>query len=106
MPVAKKKTVKKAAPKKAAPKTKPKTAAQKKATAVKASTEEKLAASALKWIDEAAGLLRKGVSTTASTSAKARVEAKQRAQTLLTKAHGSLSQALDESTSFLKKALK
>jgi len=105
MPVAKKKTPK-AAPKKAAPKTKSKTAAQKTATAVRSSTEEKLAASALKWIDEAASLLRKGVNTTASTSAKARIEAKQKAQTLLTKAHGTLSQALDEGTSFLKKAIK
>ncbi|HEY5792149.1 MAG TPA: hypothetical protein VIS74_02550 [Chthoniobacterales bacterium] len=101
MPAAKKKT-QTAAPKKAAPKT----TAQKKAAAVRSSPEEKLATNALKWIDEAADLLRKGVNTTASSSAKARFEAKQKAHTLLTKAHGTLSQALTDGTSLLQKAIK
>lgn len=111
MPATKKKTpslaARKSIPKsKPAPKAKAKTASQKKASAVRSSPEETLAASALKWIDEAASLLRTGVHKTASTTANARIDSKQKAHALLTKAHGNLSKALSEGTSLLHGALK
>lgn len=62
-------------------------------------------ANALKLVDEAAALLRKGISTSASTTDKARLEAKKKAHTLLNKASSSLSGILDESTSVLRKVI-
>ncbi len=54
------------------------------------SKEDKLATSALKLIDQAAGLLRKGVVTGAGTTEKARTEAKHRAHSILTEATSAL----------------
>lgn len=67
--------------------------------------EQKLASSALKLVDQAAALLRQGIRTSANTSEKARLEAKQRAHTLLTKASSSLSDALNEGSSTLHKLI-
>lgn len=70
-----------------------------------ASREHKVATSALKLVDEAAELLRKGISTSADTSEKARLEAKKQAHALLGKAKTSLEGLLDESTSVLRKVI-
>lgn len=67
--------------------------------------EQKLASSALKLVDQAAALLRQGIRTSANTSEKARLETKQRAHTLLTKASSSLSDALNEGSSTLHKLI-
>jgi hypothetical protein len=67
--------------------------------------EEKLANSALKLIDEAASLLRKGVKTTADVSEKNREAARKRAHGLLTKATSSLGGLLDSGSSALHKAI-
>lgn len=69
------------------------------------SKEEKLAASALKLIDEAAAALRKGVTVSAQTTAKSRETAKKRAHSLLGKAHDTLTQAVDAGTSTLHKVI-
>ncbi len=60
---------------------------------------------ALKLVDEAAGLLRKGITTSASTTGKAREEAKKKAHALLTKASSSLESLLSEGTSALRKTI-
>ncbi len=88
MPASKKKPAKKSTKKTATPRSH--------------STSE---ANALKLVDEAAALLRKGISTGASTTDKARLEAKKKAHTLLNKASSSLSGILDESTSVLRKVI-
>ena len=62
--------------------------------------------SALKLVDEAAALLRKGISTSADTSEKARLEARKKAHSLIDKASESLSDLLDESASVLRKVAK
>lgn len=67
--------------------------------------EHQAAKAALKLVDEAAGLLRRGISTTASTSEKARLEAKQRAHSLLNEASSSLQSLLGSGTSTLRKAI-
>ena len=93
MPTSKKKTVKKTVAPKKAVKRKP------------ASREHKLATSALKLVDEAAELLRKGISTSANTSEKARLEAKKKAHSLLGKAKSSLEELVDDSASVLRKVI-
>lgn len=110
------KPAKKSAPKKAAPKTKAKKSSARKKSSAKKTTsvkhskpaghrEQKLASSALKLVDQAAALLRQGIRTSANTSEKARLEAKQRAHTLLTKASSSLTDALNEGSSTLHKLI-
>lgn len=105
------KPAKKSASKKVAVKTTAKkSSTRKKPASVKHSKpagprEQKLASSALKLVDQAAALLRQGIRTSANTSEKARLEAKQRAHTLLTKASSSLSDALNEGSSTLHKLI-
>jgi hypothetical protein len=70
-----------------------------------ASREHKVATSALKFVDEAAELLRKGISTGADTSEKARLEAKKKAHALLGRAKTSLEGLLDGSTSVLRNVI-
>lgn len=86
----------------AAPKS---TAAKAKPSRPAGPREEKLANSALKLIDEAASLLRKGVKTTADVSEKNREAARKRAHTLLTKATSSIGGLLDSGSSALHKAI-
>ena len=62
--------------------------------------------SALKFVDEAAALLRKGINTTADSSEDVRREARKKAHGLLDKASESLSDLLDESASVLRKVTK
>lgn len=92
MPAAKKKPAKKPA---------------KKATSQKTtvSREHSVTQSALKLVDEAAALLRKGISTGSDSSEKARLAAKKKAHSLLNKATDSLSDVLDESASVLRKVI-
>lgn len=114
---AKKKTSRKSPAKKAATKkaparkvvkktTKP---AKKKTTAAKSQPagprEQAIANNALKLVDQAAALLRKGIRTSADTSAKTRLQAKQQAHTLLTKASSTLGGLLSDSTSVLHKVI-
>lgn len=113
-----KKPTKKAAPKspkkpaaaKAAPKTKTakkttKPAAAKSSTRPLGAREQKLASSALKLVDEAAALLRKGITTTADVSEKNRLAAKKRAHGLLNKATSSLSSILEGGSDALHKVI-
>jgi hypothetical protein len=67
--------------------------------------EHEIASSALKLVDQAAALLRQGIRTSADTSEKTRLEAKQKAHTLLNKASSSLSGLLSGSTSTLRNVL-
>ncbi|MCX6970607.1 MAG: hypothetical protein NTV93_10715 [Verrucomicrobia bacterium] len=92
MPATKKKTAKKSA-KKPAGKPAPK------------SHDHSVTSSALKLVDEAAALLRKGISTGSDSSEKARLEARKKAHTLLSKASTSLSDVLDGSASILRKVI-
>lgn len=90
--------------------TKKKPAAVKKPTAVKkvkstASPEHKAATAALKLVDEAATMLRSGISTSAKTTEKTRLEAKKKAHSLLNKASSSLAEVLGSGTSVLRKAI-
>ena len=95
-----------ASKKKPAPKPATKTPAKKAAAKRKpVSREHKVAATALKLVDEAAVLLRKGISTSASTSEKARLEAKKKAHALLGKAKSSIEELLDDSASVLRKVI-
>lgn len=87
--------------KKAAPKSKKPTAAKK----AKVTPEDRLATSALKFIDDAATLLRKGVTSGKNTAIDARQEAKKRAQTLLNRAHNDLGKALDLGASEARKVI-
>lgn len=116
MPATKKKTSK-SAPKKSSTKTANKPAkktagkhsrkpAQKTAHRASPKPREHAAAEgALQLVNEAAALLRKGISTSADTTEKARLEAKAKAHSLLTKASSSLSDLLGGSTSLLRKAI-
>jgi hypothetical protein len=63
--------------------------------------EEAIANDALKLIDQAAGLLRKAIRSGAETSHTRRLEAKQQAHTLLTKASSTLGHVLDRGASTL-----
>lgn len=67
--------------------------------------EEAIANDALKLVDKAAGLLRKAIRSGAETSQTTRLEAKQQAHTLLTKASSALGQVLSEGTSTLHKVI-
>jgi hypothetical protein len=67
--------------------------------------EEALANDALKLVDKAAGLLRKAIRSGAETSRTTRLEAKQQAHSLLTKASSALAQVINESTSTLHKVI-
>ena len=93
MPSTKKKTSKKSAPKPAA---KP---AQK-------SKDHSVTESALKLVDEAAALLRKGINTSSDATDTARREARKKAHSLLDKASESLSDLLEGSASVLRKVSK
>ena len=79
--------------------------ATKKKTAPK-SKDYSVSESALKLVDEAAALLRKGINTTADSSEEARREARKQAHSLFDKASESLSDLLDESASVLRKIAK
>jgi ElaB/YqjD/DUF883 family membrane-anchored ribosome-binding protein len=95
MPATKKKPAKKSASKSAPSTSKPAPKAK----------EHSVTASALKLVDEAAALLRKGISTGADSSEKARLEARKKAHSLLNKASSSLSDVLDGSASVLRKVI-
>jgi len=69
----------------AAPKAKPAAKATPKPKLDPASAEHKVAAMALKFIDEASELLGTAITASAETSEKARTSAKKKAHTLLTK---------------------
>lgn len=67
--------------------------------------EDALANDALKLVDKAAGLLRKAIRSGAETSRTTRLEARQQAHGLLTKASSALAQVLSEGTSTLHKVI-
>jgi hypothetical protein len=94
-------TTKKPAAKKS-PAKKPAAAKARKPTV---SREDKVAASALKLVDEAASLLRKGIVTGSTATERAREDAKKKAQVLLNKASASLGDLLTGSTSALRKVI-
>lgn len=98
------KAVRKAPVKKAARKP-----AKKKTAAAKARPagprEQAIAHNALKLVDQAAAALRKGIRTSADTSEKARLQAKQQAHSLLTKASTTLGDLLSGGTSALRKVI-
>ena len=62
--------------------------------------------SALKLVDEAAALLRKGINTSSDATDTARREARKKAHSLLDKASESLSDLLEGSASVLRKVSK
>ena len=98
MPATKKKTVTKV--------TKAKTPAKNTTVNRKpVSREQKIASSALKFVDEAAVMLRKGISSSANTSEKARLEAKHKAHVLIGKAKSSLEELIDDGASVLRKVV-
>ena len=68
--------------------------------------EHKLADQSLKFVDEAAALLRTGIQEGAAMTAKSRIAAKKKAHNLLGKASHNLSKAIEESTSVLQDLLK
>lgn len=105
MPTKKKTTAKKHVTKKPASKKAKKT--KRKGTTAKhgSSAENRLAKEALQLVDQAANLLRSGIRTTATTSAKAREQTKKRAHSLLGRASAQLEGALDSGTSLLRKAI-
>lgn len=101
MPTAKRKsTPKKSASSKS--KTKPRPA--KKSTPAKP-VADSMAEQALKFVDEAAALLRHGIREGAKTTAQSRAVAKKKAHRLLGQASSSLSQAIEGGTSALQKIL-
>jgi ElaB/YqjD/DUF883 family membrane-anchored ribosome-binding protein len=67
--------------------------------------EEALANDALKLVDQAAGLLRNAIRSSAETSRTTRLEARHKAHSLLTKASSALGQVLNESASTLHKVI-
>ncbi len=66
---------------------------------------DKLTSNALKFIDQAADLLRKGVTISASQSDQVRHTTRKKAHALLGKAHTSLGEALDTGASAIHKLL-
>lgn len=78
----------------------------KKLTSVPAGHEHKLAEQALKFVDEAAALLRSGICEGAATTAKSRIAAKKKAHDLLGKASSNLSKAIEDGSSVLQDLLK
>ncbi|MEX1118802.1 MAG: hypothetical protein WEB60_08410 [Terrimicrobiaceae bacterium] len=98
-------TTKSAAKKPAASKASaPKKATPSKATTAK-SREEKAAEKTIELLDEAARILRSSLRAGAKTTAESRVEAKQKAHSLVTKASNSLSHVVDGAGSILHKAI-
>ena len=93
-------TATKSAPRKAASQS----AAAKKAAA--GAREEALANEALKLVDKAAALLRKGIRSSAETTHKARTDAKHEAHGLLNNASSVLGDLLHQSTSTLHKVIE
>ena len=71
----------------------------------KTSREEKLAAEALKIVDQAASLLRSGIRTGAQETEKSRLAARKKAHSLLTSASGKLSGLVADTSSVLHKAI-
>jgi hypothetical protein len=67
--------------------------------------EEALADEALKLVDKAAALLRKGIRTGAETTQKTRLGARQEAHGLLNRASSVLGNLLNQSTSTLHKVI-
>lgn len=104
-PAAKKSTTSKAKATKPKKSTAKKTTTAKKVntktTHVPAGREQKLAEQALKFVDEAASVLRSGIRTGAETTAKSRIAAKKRASSLLDKASTNLSKAISSGSSTL-----
>lgn len=87
---AKKKSAKRPAPKKSTPSSGRQTYGPR---------EQKIAGNALKLVDQAAAVLRKGIRTTADNSEKNRIAAKKRAHDLLTQATSSLTDLLKTGSS-------
>jgi hypothetical protein len=102
MPKSKRKSLPK---KSAAPKSVKKPLPAKKATAAKPASDH-LVEQALKFVDEAAALLRSGIRQGAKTTSQSRAAAKKKAHSLLSKASTSLSQAIEGGTSALQNLLK
>jgi hypothetical protein len=105
-PAAKKSTTSKAkaakpAPKKTTTKSTKKDNVSTADTKIPAGREHKLAEQALKLVDQAASVLRDGIRTGASTTAKSRIAAKKKANTLLEKASTNLTKAIHGSTNTL-----
>ena len=99
-------TKRKSPPKKSAsPKAKRKALPSKKATPAKPAADS-LAEQALKFVDEAAALLRSGIRESAKTTERSRATAKKTAHHLLGRASTSLSQAIEDGASALQKILK
>lgn len=100
MATKKKPTARKSAPRKKAKKSTSKKATT-KATPIPRGREQKLAEQALKFVDQAAALLRNGVRESAQTTAKSRIAAKKKAHDLLGQASSSLSKAIGSGASAL-----
>ncbi len=99
---------KKPAVKKTVPTPKPAKAksAQAKATkAIPGGREQQLAEQALSLVDEAAAILRARIRDGATQTAKGRLAAKKKAGTLLNRASGTLTRAVETGTSSLEKLL-
>jgi len=77
-----------------------------KASPIPAGREHQLAEQALRFVDEAATLLRTGIREGAATTAKSRIAAKKKAHDLLGKASTNLSKVIEESTSVIQDFLK
>jgi len=76
-----------------------------KETKVPAGREHKLAEQALKFVDEAASVLRAGIRGGAATTAKSRIAAKKKAHDLLGRASSDLSKAIKDGASVLQNIL-
>jgi hypothetical protein len=74
-------------------------------TKVPAGREHRLAEQALKFVDQAASVLREGIRTGASTTAKNRIAAKKKANDLLDKASSNLTKAIHHGNDSLQKLL-
>ena len=77
-----------------------------KAESIPHGREHKLAEQALKFVDEAASLLRSGIREGAATTAKSRIAAKKKAHNLLGKASVNLSKAIGHGASVLQDLIK
>ena len=106
-PAAKKSPVTKAKAKvsKALPKKSSKPKVSTKATPIPQGREHKLAEQALKFVDQAASILRDGIRGGAQTTSKSRIAAKKKAHDLLGKASTNLNKAIDSGTSALQSLL-
>lgn len=99
----KKTAAKKPAPRKTATKSSRKPAQTKSQAA--GPREHAAANAALKMVDEAAALLRKGIRSSANTTEKSRHDAKKKAHSLLNQASASLSDLLSGGTSALRSVI-